>query len=154
MPWHELTNQLVGFAAGAVFVLYMAYTMGWLTLPEWPHRKSQKKTHSKECLVCGHGGFRITAEGGGGQNAVCRKCGSLHLNSPFGLELLRAGTPAPKVILPSGEKIECETGTDALTECAAWNREHHPRGGTGDPGAYVIDSEGVMATDPLAPYGC
>ncbi len=151
--WMWVPVMLIGgYLLLCLVLIPIGLATGDLTFPNVIDQKP-RTTKPKTCKVCEHDRFAVTAEGGGAENIVCEKCGSLHLNGPFGLELLRTGQPAPKVVLPDGEKIKCETDAEALEHCAAWNKVHHPRGGIGDPGAYVIDSEGVMATDPLAPYG-
>ncbi len=149
MDWWMWVLSVIGIYLLVCVVLIPAgRARGYFQRPE-PVRRKARMSSSKNCLVCRHDKFAVTAEAGLGENVVCEKCGSLHLYSPFGLELLRAGTPSPKVVLPDGEKIEYGTDSEALEECATWNKAHQVR-----PGAYVIDSEGVMATDPLAPYGC
>jgi hypothetical protein len=105
-----------------------------------------------QCKVCGSSELKVVAEAGLGQNLECTKCGSLHLSSPFGLELLQAGQPKPKAIYrePVTDKtfrVEFDTDEEAFAYVAEWNRKHGVV-----PGAYVIDSGGVLATDPLHPY--
>lgn len=93
---------------------------------------------AKACLVCGSTEFYIVAEGGMGENAECCRCGSLHLNDPFGLKLLRPGKPKPKVISADKTEQEFDSDEEAFAHIKAnWER-----------GMYMIDSGGVMATDP------
>ncbi len=103
----------------------------------------------KQCQVCNSRKFVVVAEGGGAQNVRCDKCGSLYTWSVFGLELIQAGQPKAKVVLPEGEgdEIVCSSNQEALEIAKAWNSVHHVT-----PGAYVIDDGGVLATDPRNPY--
>lgn len=109
-------------------------------------------TKKYECKVCKSGALKVVAEAGLGQNLECNKCGSLHESSPFGLKLLRAGKPKPKAVYREpvtneSSYVEFDTEDEAFAYVAEWNRKHGVI-----PGAYVIDSGGVLATDPLHPY--
>ena len=101
----------------------------------------------KQCQVCQGKDFVVVAEGGGGENVRCEKCGSLYTWSPFGLELIQAGQPSAKVILPDGqEAIICDSNEEAFDVAKTWNSGHNVI-----PGAYVIDDGGVVATDARYP---
>lgn len=102
----------------------------------------------KQCQVCQGKDFVVVAEGGGGENVRCEKCGSLYTWSPFGLELIQAGQPSAKVVLPDGcgEPIICNSNQEAFDVAKAWNRTHDA-----NPAAYVIDDGGVVATDARYP---
>lgn len=93
------------------------------------------------CLICGHDRLYVTAQAGLGQNVKCDRCGSLHLAvQEIGKwKLLRAGQPKPKVMM-YGEFIqEFDSDQEALT----YVKMHWKRG------MYMVDSDGVVATDSL-----
>lgn len=138
-----------------VWVIGLALLIGYSEVHEEEHQSQSfpkpERSKEKKCLVCGSRDLCVVAEGGGGQNARCDRCGSLHLWSPFGMELLQAGQPRPKVVFPDRSEKDFESNAEAIEYARSWNRIHRPQGGTSDPGAYVIDDEGVLATDPLRP---
>lgn len=98
------------------------------------------------CLVCTSTNLVVTAEGGLGQNVRCDDCGSLHMNSPSGWKLLRVGVHKAKVMYKGEALAEFPLDEEALQYCKDWNTAHGVR-----PGAYVLDIEGVIMTDPLHP---
>lgn len=111
---------------------FLQRLFGGFTLPPGTSKSSPT------CLVCEYNEFYVLGDGPG-ENATCAKCGSLHQNTPFGLRLLRTGQPKPKVVLPNKEEITFDSDKEAFD----WIKNNWSRG------TYMVDSEGIVATDPL-----